>query len=300
MTKHLIAAAVASVLSLTALGAHAQGTLDKIKANGSITIGVRESSGALGYTLGNGEYVGFHTEMAKNIAHDVQKHLNLTKFQIKYQPITSQNRISLVNNGKVDIECGTTTNNLSRQRDVAFAHNTYIEQVRIAVRADSGINDIRDLNGKTVVTTTGTTIVQLLRQNKRAQGIEFRSIMGRDHADSFLLLASGRADAFVMDAAILMGNISNSKNPNAFKLVGEPLATEPIACMVRRGDEAFLNVVNASIARQAKDGTLAKLYDTWFVQPVPPSGQKVGLPLSAATRGAWEQLNNKPAEDFLK
>lgn len=297
MKKHLIACAVLAFSALTTQAA--QNTLDKVKAAHAITIGVRESSGALGYTLGDGKYVGFHTEMAKNIAADVQKHLGLQKMEIKYQPITSQNRISLVNNGTIDFECGTTTNNLTRQRDVAFAHNTYIEQVRIAVRADSGINEIKDLDGKTVVTTTGTTSVQLLRQNKRAQGIEFRNIMGKDHADSFLLLATGRADAFVMDGSILMGNISNSKNPKDFKLVGEPLSTEPIACMLRKGDEAFLKVVNASIERQMKDGTLEKLYDTWFIQPIPPSKQKVGLPLNQATRQAWSHPNNKPAEDFL-
>lgn len=299
MKKHLLAAAAALVAVSATVAAQAQGTLDKVKSSGSITIGVRESSGALGYTLGDGKYVGFHTEMAKNIAADVQKQLALPKLEIKYQPITSQNRISLINNGTIDFECGTTTNNLTRQRDVAFAHNTYIEQVRIAVRADSGINDIKDLAGKTVVTTTGTTSVQLLRANKRAEGIEFRSVMGKDHADSFLLLSTGRADAFVMDGSILMGNISNSKNPKDFKLVGEPLSTEPIACMVRKGDEAFLKVVNASIERQVKDGTLEKLYDTWFMQPIPPSGQKVGLPLTDATRKAWAAPNNKPAEDFV-
>ena len=181
-----------------------------------------------------------------------------------------------------------------------FANTTYMEQVRIAVKANSGINDIKDLNGKTVATTTGTTSVQLLRQNKRAEGIDFKNIMGKDHADSFLLLETGRADAFVMDGSILMGNISKSKAPKDFKLVGEPLSTEPIACMVRKSDPAFLKAVNDSIARQVKDGSLEKLYDKWFMQPIPPANQKVGLPLSESTKNAWLHPNNKPKEDFNK
>ena len=296
MKKHLLAVAIMALAAGTAM-AQANDTLAKIKSSGSITLGVRESSG-LGYTLGNGKYVGFHTEMAENIAKDLQKDLGLSKLDVKYQPVTSQNRIPLVVNGTVDLECGSTTNDLNRQKEVDFANTTYVEQVRIAVKADSNINDVRDLNGKTVATTTGTTSVQLLRQNKRAAGIEFNSIMGKDHADSFLLLETGRADAFVMDGSILAGNISKSKNPKGFKIVGEPLSTEPIACMLRKNDPAFMKAVNDSIARQAKDGTLEKLWDKWFLQPIPPANVAVGLPLSEATRHAWENPNNKPKEAY--
>ncbi len=299
MKKHLLAVAVAALAAGSAM-AQANDTLAKVKSSGSITLGVRESSGALAYTLGDGKYVGFHTEMAENIVKDIQKQLGVAKVDVKYQPVTSQNRIPLVVNGTVDLECGSTTNDLNRQKDVDFANTTYMEQVRIAVKANSGINDIKDLNGKTVATTTGTTSVQLLRQNKRAEGIDFKNIMGKDHADSFLLLETGRADAFVMDGSILMGNISKSKAPKDFKLVGDPLSTEPIACMVRKSDPAFLKAVNDSIARQVKDGSLEKLYDKWFMQPIPPANQKVGLPLSESTKNAWLHPNNKPKEDFNK
>ena len=299
MKKHLLAIAVTALAAGSAM-AQANDTLAKIKSSGAVTLGVRESSGALAYTLGDGKYVGFHTEMAENIVKDIQKQLGLAKIDVKHQPVTSQNRIPLVVNGTVDLECGSTTNDLNRQKDVDFANTTYVEQVRIAVKANSGINDIKDLKGKTVATTTGTTSVQLLRQNKRAEGIDFKNVMGKDHADSFLLLESGRADAFVMDGSILAGNISKSKNPSDFKLVGEPLSTEPIACMLRKNDAAFLKAVNDSIARQAKDGTLEKLWDKWFMQPIPPSNQKVGLPLSEATKNAWLHPNNKPKEDYNK
>ena len=298
MKKHLLAAAI-TVLAASSAFAQANDTLAKIKSSGTITLGVRESSG-LSYTLGNGKYVGFHTEMAEHIISDLQKQLGLAKLETKYQPVTSQNRIPLVTNGTVDLECGSTTNNAARQKDVAFAVTTYVEEVRMAVKASSGIASIKDLNGKTVATTTGTTSVQLLRQSKRGGNIDFKNILGKDHADSFLLLETGRADAFVMDGSILAGNISKSKNAKDFVIVGEPLSTEPIACMVRKNDPAFLKAVNDSIARQANDGTLAKLWDKWFIQPIPPANVAVGLPLSDATKNAWANPNNKPKEDYNK
>jgi glutamate/aspartate transport system substrate-binding protein len=299
MKKQVLALAV-MVLAAGGAFAQANDTLAKIKSTGAVTMGVRDSSGALAYTIGDGKYVGFHTEMSERILADIQKQLGLPKLDIKRQLVTSQNRVPLVQNGTVDLECGSTTNNATRQKDVAFAITTYVEEVRIAVKANSGINSIKDLNGKNVVTTTGTTSVQTLRKNERAQGIDFKEVMGKDHADSFLLLESGRADAFVMDGQILAGNISKSKNPADFKIVGDVLSVEPIACMVRKGDKAFLDAVNKSIEAQIKDGSLAKLYDKWFMQPIPPTNTKVGLPLSEATKAAWAAPNNKPMEDYVK
>ena len=298
MKKHLLAIAVTALAAGSAF-AQATDTLAKIKASGSVTMGVRESSGALAYTLGNGKYVGFHTEMSERILADIQRQLGLAKLDIKYQPVTSQNRIPLVTNGTVDLECGSTTNDATRQKDVAFAINTYIEEVRIATKANSGITSIKDLNGKTVATTTGTTSVQTLRKHERSGGIDFKEIFGKDHADSFLLLETGRADAFVMDGSILAGNISKSKNPADFKIVGEVLSVEPIACMMRKDDPAFKKAVDDSIKRQIADGTLAKSYEKWFMQPIPPANLKVGLPMSEATKAAWANPSNKPKEDFV-
>ena len=296
MKKHLLAAAITVLAAGSAL-AQANDTLAKIKSSGAVTLGVRESSG-LGYTLGSGKYVGFHTEMGERILADIQKQLGLAKMEIKYQPVTSQNRIPLVVNGTVDIECGSTTNNMARQKDVAFAYTTYVEEVRIAVNAKSGITGIKDLNGKTIVTTTGTTSVQTLRKNKRADGLTFKEVMGKDHADSFLMLETGRADAFIMDGSILAANISKSKNPADYQVVGEVLSVEPIACMLRKDDPAFKKAVDDSIVRQIKDGSLAKLYDRWFMQPIPPNNVKVGLPLSEATKEAWANPNDKPMESY--
>jgi glutamate/aspartate transport system substrate-binding protein len=291
---------LAAMAAVGAAQAQATDTLKKIKDTGTITLGVRESSGALAYTLGDGKYVGFHTQMAEKIASDLRKQLGLSSLTVKYQPVTSQNRIPLMQNGTVDLECGSTTNNATRQKDVSFAVTTYVEEVRIAVKANSGITSIAQLAGKKVATTTGTTSVQTLRKHERANGVNFEEVFGKDHADSFLLLESGRADAFVMDGQILAGNISKAKNPADFKIVGEVLSVEPIACMVRKDDPAFLKSVDDSIKAQIKSGDLAKLYDKWFMQPIPPANVKVGLPMSEATKAAWANPNNKPMEDYAK
>jgi glutamate/aspartate transport system substrate-binding protein len=289
--------ALAAVLAVGAV--HAD-TLKKIKDSGAVTMGVRESSGALSYTLGDGKYVGFHVEVCTKVLADVQKQLGLSKLDIKYQPVTSQNRIPLVQNGTVDIECGSTTNNATRQKDVAFAVTTYVEEVRIAVKANSGITGINQLVGKTVATTTGTTSVQTLRKHERATNVDFKEVFGKDHSDSFLLLESGRADAFVMDGQIVAGLISKAKNPADFKIVGEVLSVEPIAIMMRKDDPAFKKAVDDSIKNMIKNGDLGKAYDKWFLQAIPPSNTKVGLPLSDATKAAWANPNDKPMEDYAK
>src|SRR5215213_2357308 len=221
---------VALSVALLATGAAFADTLSKVKASGVVTMGVRDSSGALSYTLGDGKYTGYHVEICQRILAGLEKAAE-RKLEIKYQPVTSQNRIPLVQNGTVDIECGSTTNNAARQKDVSFAYTTYVTEVRTAVKANSGIKSISQLNGKTVATTTGTTSVALLRRNERANGVNFNEVYGKDHADSFLLLESGRADAFVMDDNILAGLIASSQNPKAYKIVGETLNIEPIAIM---------------------------------------------------------------------
>ncbi len=295
MKKSLFA--LAAVLAATgAVHAQATDTLKKIKDSGVVTMGVRESSG-LSYTLGDGKYVGFHIDVCTKVIADVEKQLG-RKVETKYQPVTSQNRIPLVQNGTVDIECGSTTNNATRQKDVSFAVTTFVEEVRIAVKANSGITNIGQLTGKTVATTTGTTSVQTLRKHERANGVDFKELFGKDHADSFLLLESGRADAFVMDGSILASNIAKSKAPADFKVVGEVLSVEPIAIMLRRDDPAFKKAVDDSIKAQIKSGDMAKTYDKWFLQPIPPAGAKVGLPASDATKAAWANPNDKPMEDY--
>ena len=297
----IVAAAVmaASVIALPALAQDA-GTLKKIKDSGAATMGVRESSGGLSFTVGDGKFAGFHVELCQRVLADIQKQLGMARLDVKYQPVTSQNRIPLMQNGTIDIECGSTTNNAARQKDVAFAVTTFVEEVRIATKANSGITSIAQLNGKNVATTTGTTSVQLLRKHERANGVDFKEVFGKDHADSFLLLESGRADAYVMDAQILAGLIAKSKTPGDYKIVGEVLNVEPINIMMRRDDPAFKKAVDDSLVKLMKSGEIAKIYDRWFMQPIPPANVRIGLPASEATKAAWASPNDKPAEDYAK
>jgi glutamate/aspartate transport system substrate-binding protein len=292
---------ISATLMLTAFNAHAASqTMDKIKSSGTVTMGVRESSIPMSYTTGDSRFDGYHVEVCRMILGGIKDKLGMNTLRINYQPVTSQNRVPLVQNGTVDIECGTTTNNVSRAKDVGFANTLYVEEVRIAVKANSGINSISQLAGKKVATTTGTTSVQLLRKHEKANGVNFDEVFGKDHADSFLLLESGRADAFVMDGSILAGNIANSKNPKDYKIVGEVLSTEPIAIMVRKDDPEFKAAVNAEIAKIVANGNMPKLWNKWFLSPIPPKNIVVGLELSPATKNAWANLNDKPAEDYNK
>jgi len=302
MKKTLLMPLAISIIGLfsTPAAFAQQSTLDKMKSSGAVTMGVRESSGALSYTLGDGKYAGFHVEICNTVLRDIQKQLNMKTLDIKYSPVTSQNRIPLLQNGTVDIECGSTTNNATRQKDVAFAVTTYVEEIRIAVKANSGITSLNQLNGKKVATTTGTTSVQLLRKHERATGVNFEEIFGKDHSDSFLLLESGRADAFVMDGSILAGNIANARNPGDYRIVGEVIAVEPIAIMMRKDDPSFKKAVDENIIKMMKDGTLTKLWDKWFMQPIPPKNARVGLALSDSTKQAWSSPNDRPAEDYQK
>ncbi|MDL5031052.1 amino acid ABC transporter substrate-binding protein [Pelomonas sp. APW6] len=293
-------AALAALATLAATPARAEDTLKKIKDSASVTLGVRESSGALSYTLGDGKYVGYHVEICQRIVGALQKQLGLAKLDVKYQPVTSQNRIPLVQNGTVDLECGSTTNNLTRQKDVAFAVTTFVEEVRIAVKANAGIHAIDQLANRTVATTTGTTSVQTLRKHERATGVDFKEVFGKDHADSFLLLESGRADAFVMDGSLLAGLIAKSKNPADYKIVGEVLSVEPIAIMFRKDDPAFKKAVDDTLVAMMKSGDVAKLYDKWLMQPIPPTNSRVGLPMSENLKAALAAPNDKPMEAYAK
>jgi glutamate/aspartate transport system substrate-binding protein len=235
--------------------------------------------------------VGFHTELP---AHLGMRSLG-KKLDVKYQPVTSQNRIPLVQNGTVDIECGSTTNNAARQKDVAFADTTYVE-VRIAVKANSGITGIKELNGKTVATTTGTTSVQPCASTS-APRVDFKEVFGKDHADSFLLLESGRADAFVMDAHPGRQH-RQAKNPADFKIVGEVLSVEPIACMMRKDDPAFKKAGTTPSSESSRASWPSCTTSGSCSHPA--EQRAVGLPASEATKDAWANPNDKPMEDYAK
>ncbi len=280
-------------------GVLAEDTIAKVKASGVVTMGVRESSGALSYALPGGKYTGYQVEICNRVIANLEKAVG-RKLEVRYRQVDSQNRLTYIQNGTVDLECGSTTNNKTRQQDVAFLPTTFVEEVRIAVRADSGITSIVQLNGKSVGTTTGSTSVQTLAGNERVKGMKFREVFGKDHTDTFQMLEAGRVEAFVMDRAILASSIATARKPSDFQIVGEVLSVEPIAIMIRKDDPAFKKLGDDTLKDMMKSGEIAKLWDKWFMQPIPPKNIRVGYAANDNTKAAWANPNDKPMESYPK
>jgi glutamate/aspartate transport system substrate-binding protein len=279
--------------------AQAGGTLGKIKNTGAITLGMRESSGALSFAAGDGTYGGFHAQMAEQIVKDIQKQLRLSSIYINRVPVTSQNRIPMLNNGTIDLECGATANNIDRQRNVAFAMTTYVEELRIVVKRASDITSVAQLDKKTVAMTRGTNSIKVLRDAATTAGVTYSEALQDSHAQAFALLHSDQANAFVMDAQIIAALIAGTDNPSAYRILDKVLAVEPIACMLRKDDPSFLQAVNESIQRQITDGSLDKLYNQWFMErPIPPGNRPLAWPASVSTRTAWSKPNSEPMEHY--
>ncbi|WP_370680976.1 transporter substrate-binding domain-containing protein [Comamonas sp. GB3 AK4-5] len=286
--------ALACTALLATFGAQAQTTLEKIQKSGKVVIGVRESSAPMAYALGSMQkYVGYHVELCEKVLAQI-----VPSAKIEYMAITAQNTLPLVQNGTVDLGCGPTTNNLSRQKQVSFAVTTYVSQVRMAVRADSPITSFKQLDGKTVAASAGTTAVQLLRKYSHEHSIKLPTQLGKDHFESFLMLESGRADAFVLDDNLLAGVIANSKDPKGYKLVGEVLGSEPIALLMRKDDPTFKKAVDDALVGMMKSGEVAKVYDKWFTQPIPPKDMPLNLPMSDTLKQLLQAPNDKPLEAY--
>jgi ABC-type amino acid transport substrate-binding protein len=289
------AALVAAVTLFCATTASAQesSTLAKIKASGAITFGYREASFGFSYLDGDAKPVGYSIEICKRIVEAIKTELKLPAIEIKYQAVTSANRIPLVQNGTVDIECGSTTNLVERQKLVAFSPDIFRYNVRTLVKTDSGIKSIADLQGKTVVTTAGTTSFRLLREADKGRSLEVTQLAGKDHTDSFLLVESGRAQAFVLDDILLAGQIANARNPKDFAIVGESLRTENQSLMFRKDDPEFKALVDRVVGGMMKSGEMEKLYNRWFMSPIPPKNININYPLNAETRDAFANPSSK-------
>ena len=283
---------VAICLSVAA-GANAEDTLKKIKDSGKITMGIRESSAPLSYLDAAQQPIGYHIDICKAIIEDIKKKIGTPALKTEIQAVTSQNRIPLMTNGTIDIECGSTTNSVARQKQVAFAYTTFVSNVRMAVKKPSGITSISQLDGKPVATTQGTTSVALMRANEKAKNVDFKEVYGKDHADSFLMLETDRAVAFVMDDNLLAGLIANSKSPLLFSIVGETLSTEPIGIMMRKDDPEFKKVADETIARMMKSGEIDKLYAKWFMSKVPPKDVSLNFEMSPELKALIKNPNDK-------
>ena len=286
----LMALAVSSAL----LAAPAMAdTLQKIKDTGTITIGHRESSIPFSYLDGNQKPVGYSMELCNKIVDAVKKELKMPALVTKLTPVTSQTRIPLMTNGTIDLECGSTTNSLERQKQVAFGVTTFVSPVRMVVRADSGVKTLDDLNGKAVATTTGTTSDRYIKQNEKGHNIDVKNVYGKDHAESFLMVETGRASAFVMDEVLLAGFIANAKNPKDFAIVGPALSTEPYGIMLRKDDPQFKALVDKTLSGLMKSGEINKIYAKWFTSAIPPKNVNLNLPMNAQLQEAIKNPNDK-------
>lgn len=287
---------VSTVLSAAFSGSvMADSTLDKVKSTGNMTVAYRESSIPFSYLGDDGRPVGFGWEICRKIVDEVKKQTGRNDIVVASQAVTSQNRIPLLQNGTVDVECGSTTNNSERGKQVAFATNYFYTGTRFLTKANSGIKSLADLKGKKVVSTTGTTNYQVLRNVNSEQNIGFELVGAKDHADALLMVESGRADAFGMDDILLYGLRASSKDPKQLVVVGEPIQVEPYAIMLRKDDPQFKVLVDGVIANLMKSGEFDKLYKKWFESNIPPKGINLNAPMSKELKANMKALSDKPA-----
>ncbi|MEN3292379.1 MAG: glutamate/aspartate transport system substrate-binding protein [Burkholderiales bacterium] len=281
---------------LIACTAHAQdltGTLKKIKDTGTITVGHRESSIPFSYLDDKQKPIGYAMDLCMRIVDAVKTELKMPNLKVNLQPVTSSNRIPLLQNGTIDLECGSTTNSVTRQQQVAFGPTYFVINVTAAVKKSSKINTLADLSGKTVSTTSGTTAVPLLKTYEKTKNAEIKEIYGKDHAEAFLLMADDRVAAFVMDDILLAGQIANARNPADFKIIPESLRQEPYSMMLRKDDPQFKALVDKTVGGIMKSGEIEKIYAKWFTSPIPPKNINLNFPMTPPLKEAFQSPNDK-------
>jgi ABC-type amino acid transport substrate-binding protein len=288
-------------LSLLALAAPAlalaqtTSTLDKVKASGEITLAYRESSIPFSYLDDKAQPVGFGFEICQRIVDDVKKATGRADLKVNLQAVTSANRIPLLQNGTIDIECGSTTNNSERGKQVQFATNYFYTGTKFLVKTGTAAKTLDDLKGKTIVSTTGTTNYKILRNLNEEKKLGIELLGAKDHAESALMVEMGRAVAFGMDDILLYGLRASAQNPASLAVVGEPIQVEPYAIMLRRDDPGFKKLVDGTLANLMKSGEFTKLYTKWFQSPIPPKGINLNAPMSPELIDNMKALSDKPA-----
>ncbi|HHX7271438.1 TPA: amino acid ABC transporter substrate-binding protein [Yersinia enterocolitica] len=268
-------------------------TLKKIKDNGVIVVGHRESSVPFSYYDNQQKVVGYSQHYSNLIVDAIKKKLNAPDLQVKLIPITSQNRIPLLQNGTFDFECGSTTNNLERQQQAAFSNTIFVVGTRLLTKKGSEVKDFKDLAGKPVVVTSGTTSEVLLNKLNEKDKMNMRIISAKDHGDSFRTLESGRAVAFMMDDALLAGERAKAKKPDQWDIVGTPQSQEAYGCMLRKNDPAFKTLLDETIATAQTSGVAEKSFDRWFKNPIPPKNLNLNFSLSDEMKVLFKAPNDK-------
>ena len=274
--------AACTVSSLTANHAAAESALDRWKTSGEINVGHRESSIPFSYVDSEAGPIGFSLDLCQQVIEDIADTQGIEDVKVNYVPVTSQNRIILVQNGTVDIECGSTSNTVERQKQVAFSYNFFATSVRLMTKASSGIEAFQDLEGKVVVSYSGSSADKTIQTKIAETGVEPRTVYAKDNSDAFLYIQTGRGHAFVNDDILLAGIIANAETPEDFAIVGPALKVEPYAIMMNRDDDKLKTAVDAALTKIFSDGRYQKIYEKWFMAPVPPRGVNLNFPLSGA------------------
>jgi len=271
-----------------------EGTLKKVKETGTITIGHRDSSIPLSYLDDKLQPVGFSIELCKHVVEAVKAKLAMPNLGVKFNPVTSATRLPLVANGTVDIECGSTANMTIRQQQVGFSYTFFVPQFKWIVRVDSNIRSADDLRGKTVAVTAGTNTAVFVNKMNNGENLGMTITQGKDHAESFLLVETGRASAWMEDDVLLAGFRANAKSPADFKLLDKSYPSDPYALMIRKDDPQFKALVDEALAHLMRSGEFEKLYTQWFERPIPPRGVNMDLPMSDALKHDIKEPNDKP------
>ncbi len=292
MNFKLITLALCAAIGSTAYAQEGD-TLAKVKANGVFTLGVRESAVPFSYLDDKQRFVGYSVDLCTIIATALKQKLNMPNLQVKEIPTTPLSRIPLIVNGTVDIECGSTTNNTARQKQVAFSNTTFIIGTRLMVKKGTGVSDFPDLVGKNVVTTAGTTPEQILREMNNKNNMKMNIISAKDHSEGFLTLSTGRAAGFFIDDALLYGQKAKAETPQDYEVVGKPQSFEAYALIIRKDDPNFRAFVNETLAAAMKSGKVTELYHKWFTSPIPPNGMNLAFPMSDQLKEAIATPNDK-------
>jgi glutamate/aspartate transport system substrate-binding protein len=276
---------VPAVLLVSAHAAPTQelgGTLKKIKETGTITLGHRESSVPFSYYDDRQQVVGYAMDLCYRIVDAVKGNLKLEKLEAKLNPVTSATRIPLIANGTVDLECGSTTNNLDRQKQVSFTITHFVTANRFVSKKSANLKTVEDLKGRTVVSTSGTTNIKQITEIGAQKGLNLNILAAKDHAEAFLMVETGRAAAFVMDDILLYSLVAGSKSPKDYVISSDALSVEPYGIMLRREDPAFKKVVDEAMISTYRSGAINGIYEKWFLKPIPPKGINLDVPMSAS------------------
>ena len=303
IVPHILGAAIAAALiSTPVFAAELTGTLKKINDSGTITLAHRDSSIPFSYIAdGSGKPVGYSHDIQLAVVEQLKKDLNKPDLKAKYNLVTSQTRIPLIQNGTADLECGSTTNNTERSQQVDFTVNIFEIGTRLLVKKDKdgkpSYVDFADLKGKNVVTTAGTTSERIIKAMNADKQMKMNVISAKDHGEAFNMLESGRAVAFMMDDALLAGEMAKARKPADWVITGTPQSYEIYGCMVRKGDEAFKKAVDDAIVAYFKSGEVNKSYDKWFQQPIPPKGLNLQFPMSDELKKLIAEPTDKAADE---